>query len=81
MGVIIRPTEQEGGTVNVVKAIRDMRMECLEEGIAKGIEQGIVAGRAEGKAEAIRKMALYFRNQDATLTEDEAVKMAENILR
>ena len=69
----------------MVKAIRDMRMECLEEGIAKGIEQGIeqgiVAGRAEGKAEAIRKMALYFRNQDATLTEDEAVKMAENILR
>ena len=26
-------------------------------------------------------MALYFRNQDASLTEDEAVKMAENILR
>lgn len=82
MGVTIKGnTGEEGGERNVVKAIRDMKMESFAEGLAKGKEKGIAEGIEKGEAQAVQKMAAYFRSQDDSLTEEEAVKMAENILR
>jgi len=42
---------EEGGKVNMCKAIDDMRLHCREEGKVEGREEGRAEGRVEGKIE------------------------------
>ena len=50
-------------------------------GRALGEAQGEVSGRAKEKEENIKKLAASYMNNDPSLTDEEAMKMARAILK
>lgn len=52
-----------------------------ERGIRKGISQGMQQGMQQKEADDVEKMSEYFLMQNPMLTKEQAVEMAESILR
>ena len=52
---------EEGGKVNMCKAIDDMRLHCREEGKVEGRAEGKIEGKEETRLEAIKNVMESFR--------------------
>lgn len=55
--------------------------EVIDYYINLGEERGMQKGMQQKEADAVEKMADYFLVQNPTLTREQAVEMAEGILR
>ena len=55
--------------------------EGMRQGVKQGMKQGVKQGEAQGIESSIEKLACHYMKENEKLSRDEAVKMAEAILR
>ena len=69
-----------GGKVMDLEVIK-AHNEGITQGISQGISQGLSQGIKTGVDNSIQKLATHYRKNDPSLSESEALKMAESILK